>query len=250
MTARSETAGLAVAIVQARMGSSRLPGKTMERLGDCLVVDWVVDRLRSASTIAEVIVATTDVQADDVLVEHLESRDVRVVRGSSGDVLGRYAYALTHTDAQILVRVTADCPFIDPSIVDLGVSTLVDKAADYASTHLDGRFPRGLDAEALTRAALLRAHSEAVGAQEREHVTPFIYRNLEAFNCVPIVAPAWAARPDLRFTLDEESDLELLREVVAALGSDCLLGARTVISFLNDHPAIASLNSVVEHRNI
>lgn len=250
MTARSETDTFAVAIVQARMGSSRLPGKTMERLGDCLVVDWVVDRLRGASTIADVIVATTKLPADDVLVEHLESRNVRVVRGSSEDVLGRYADALKHTDAEILVRVTADCPFTDPSVVDLGVTTLVGKAADYASTHLDGRFPRGLDAEAFTRAALLRAHSEAVEPQEREHVTPFIYRNLEAFSCVPIVAPAWAARPNLRFTLDEESDLKLLREVVAALGSDCLLSARTVISFLDDHPEVAAVNRDVEHRNI
>ena len=250
MIERSQASGGVAVIVQARMGSSRLPGKTMEPLGDRLVIDWVMERLRSASLVTEVLVATTDLVEDDVLVEHLRGQGVFTVRGSPDDVLSRYVRALDDTSAQILARVTADCPFIDPGIVDLGVTRLVECKVDYAATGLDGRFPRGLDAEVFTREALTRADAETVNAEEREHVTPFIYRNPDIFRCTPIVAPGWAARPDLRFTLDEPADLDVLNAVIEALSADPTTPTRDIIDFLDKHPEVVAMNASVEHRTV
>lgn len=241
--------GVAV-IVQARMGSSRLPGKTLADLGGRPVIDWVVNRCRAAGTVGEVIVATTDRSEDDPLVAHLEERGVPVVRGSSDDVLDRYRVALASTDAELLVRVTGDCPFVSPEIIDLGVAALLDGDADYAATGLDGRFPRGLDAEVVRRAALLEASEDAVDGEEREHVTLFIYRRRDRFSCVPIDAPAWVLAADVRFTVDEPVDLEVAREVVGGLGDDVLVPAQRVIEHLRAHPDLAARNADVEHRNV
>ena len=250
MTQRSQAIPSAVAIVQARMGSSRLPGKTMEPLGDWRVVDWVVHRVAAADAVRDVIVATTDLPGDDVLVEHLGAQGVEVARGRSDDVLARFVGALVSTDAALVVRVTADCPFLDPGVIDLGAATIVDAHADYVATGLDGRYPRGLDVEVFRREALLRAHRETSDPEEREHVTPYIYRHPEVFRCAPIGAPGWAARPDLRFTLDEPADLALLRAVVRDLGSDRLLATRDIVSYLDAHPDVVAMNAGVEHRNI
>lgn len=242
-----------VAIIQARMGSSRLPGKTLERLGDRLVLDWVTQRAARSSSLDQVIVATSDRPEDDAIAAHLAGTDTAVVRGSADDVLDRYRAAVEWaalSDDDIVVRITADCPFVDPSLVDLAISTIQDGDADYASSHLDGRFPRGLDIEAVRVPVLMRAAREATDPVEREHVTPFVYRRTEEFGCATIVAPDWAQHPEVRFTLDEPDDLRLLRAVVDGVPGAFENPSEAVVAFLVANPDIAAINADVAHRNI
>ena len=234
-------------IVQARMGSTRLPGKTLRTLGDRPVLDWVIERVAMAREVDEVIVATSTRPEDDAIADHLDGSDVAVVRGSADDVLARFGNALAVTEAQLIGRVTADCPFVQPELLDQAVATV--RGHDYVATGLDGRFPRGFDLEFIRRSALEQAVDEATDPLEREHVTPFIVRRPERFDHVALEAPQWARRPDLRPTLDEPDDLVLLERIVDELAAtpDTLSG-RAVINFLDEHPDIASINQHVHHR--
>ncbi|MEO1062027.1 MAG: glycosyltransferase family protein [Actinomycetota bacterium] len=238
-------------IAQARMGSSRLPGKTLEPLGDGTVLDWVVARAAAGELVDEVLIATSRDPLDDPIEARCAALGVQCVRGEPLDVLARYGAALHVTDAGEIVRITADCPLVDPSIVDLAISSRRDQDLDYVSTSLDGRFPRGLDVEVVRRSVLEVAEREAVDADEREHVTLFVYRRPERFSCGPVVAPSWARHPELRITVDEAPDLEVVRRVVDGLGPDPLgFGADDVVRFLSAHPDIVAINRDVHHRHV
>jgi spore coat polysaccharide biosynthesis protein SpsF len=236
-------------VIQARMGSTRLPGKSLMTLGDRPVLAWTVQRARRAPGVDEVLVATSDGPEDDPIEEQCAALDAGCVRGSSADVLDRYRLALDSTPADVIVRLTADCPFVDPGIVAAAVTAL--DGADYASTVIDGRYAKGLDAEAMRRDVLLAAAAEATAADEREHVTLFIYRRRDRFDCRPAVAPEWARRPDLRFTVDEDADLQLVRAVVDGLAAtpETLTGP-DVVGYLDAHPEVATLNRSVQHRHV
>lgn len=239
-------------IVQARMGSSRLPGKTLEQLDDSTVLDWVIDRVTMAESVDDVIVATTTSVEDDVIESHLAGRNTTCVRGSDHDVLDRYVKAAASTSAEYIVRVTADCPLIDPRLIDAAVRQVrTDPRPDYVSTSLDGRYPRGLDVEAFTRNALIEAASHAVDPAEREHVTLFVYRNPDRFRCAAVSALPELHRADLRLTVDEPADLAAVRAVVAGVGqSSATLATIDVIRFLDDHPEVVDINRSVQHHNV
>jgi spore coat polysaccharide biosynthesis protein SpsF len=237
------------AIVQARMGSTRLPGKTLMNLGGVPVVDWVTSRVAMTSGLDDVIVATSDQPADDVLTRHLVGRGERVVRGPAEDVLGRFQQALAVTDADPIVRITADCPFVQPELISLGLTTFLESGADYLGTALDGRLPRGFDLEVIQRGALESAALEAHDPVEREHVTTFLVRRPERFRHAALAAPEWAWRPDYRICLDEPADLTALRAVVDALrATPESLDGRAVIAFLDANPQVVALNRSVVHR--
>lgn len=232
------------------MGSSRLPGKTLMELGGYPLLEWAVTRAARARLVDEVVVATSTDTADDRVADLAIRLGARCIRGSIDDVLDRYRQACLVTGAGTVVRVTADCPLIEPEIIDATVSTLAAAGADYASTSLDGRFPRGLDTEAVRASVLLLAAGEAVDPPEREHVTLFVYRRPGRFKCVPVVAPAWADRPDLRVTVDEADDLAVLRAAADAIGASPQVHAGAVLEFLSAHPEVAAGNAAVRHRNV
>jgi spore coat polysaccharide biosynthesis protein SpsF len=240
------------AIVQARMTSTRLPGKVLLPIGGAPVLAWVTGRAAMARTIDEVVLATSTDESDDVVAAWAGSSGVRVVRGALNDVLDRYRMAAeTVPDADVVVRLTADCPLLDPGVVDLTVRAL-DGGADYASTSLDGRYPRGLDAEAVRRDVLLTAAREFDDGPEREHVTLGVYRRPERFRCVPVVAPAWAQRPHLRLTVDEPDDYTLVTLLVEELGSPGwdAFDTEAALDLLDRRPDLAALNAGVAHRNV
>jgi spore coat polysaccharide biosynthesis protein SpsF len=237
------------AIVQARMGSTRLPGKVMRELGGLPVLDWVTQRVGMAHSVDEVVVATSTHPDDDLIAEHLAIQGITVVRGSEHDVLARYGDALAHTDATRIVRITADCPFVQPALIDLAVSQC--EPFDYVCTALDGRFPRGFDLEVVRRSALEEAVRESTHPEEREHVMPFIYRRPQRFAVTSFEPPRWARRPDLRLTLDEPADMQLMTCVVDSLQvTPRTLTGEQLVEFLDAHPDVASINQTVEHRNI
>lgn len=243
------TTARAVAIIQARMGSTRLPGKSLADLGGTPVVDWVHRRVAAAGGIDAVIVATTDLANDDALADHLADQDVTVVRGDADDVLARFGLALTTTDAEFIVRITADCPFVQPVLIDRALGMIGD--ADYVPSGHDGHMPRGFDLEVIRRTALETALAEAIADDEREHVTPFIARRPERFPTVPFVAPQWAQRGDLRLTVDEQVDLDVVRAIVEGMGvtPDSLTGP-DLMAFCDAHPEITALNAKVDHRTV
>jgi spore coat polysaccharide biosynthesis protein SpsF len=244
-----------VAIVQARMGSSRLPGKVMMRLGGAAVLEHVVWRVLDSGAFDDVVVATTTSPADDVVAEQAALYGARVFRGSEADVLGRYAAAAADADADVIARVTADCPLIDPGclasmVVLFRRESQVDVPAAMVTNARLRTFPRGLDAEVFSRAALVAAHKEAVKDYEREHVTPYIYEHPEKFRVVDFVAET--DRSDLRLTLDTPEDLALLQRIFdsAPPGTARDLGIGRVLRLLDANPDWLAINAGVRQKTL
>jgi spore coat polysaccharide biosynthesis protein SpsF len=208
----------ALAVVQARMSSSRLPGKALVELDGRRALDMVLDRLERCRELAGTIVATSDDPSDDALVVALAAR-VPVLRGPLDDVLTRYELAAREHPSDAVVRVTADCPLIDPEVVDLVVSRWRASDAAYAANVIEPRtFPKGMDTEVMTVEALRAAAAEATDPFDREHVTPFIRSRPERFpqESVRLEPPA----ADLRLVLDTREDLTQLRAIVERHGHD------------------------------
>lgn len=203
--------GSPVVIVQARMTSTRLPGKVLlPALGRPLLA-WQLDRLRQVRNDVRVAVATTTERTDDPIVGLCESMGIPVVRGSEDDVLGRYHLAAEQLRADPIIRVTSDCPLIDPDITRAVLQLYETTGSDYVSNTLERTFPRGLDTEAMSRGALDTAWREASAPFEREHVTPYLYRNPDRFQLTNF-------RNDFdegerRWTIDTPADLAFVRAV-------------------------------------
>lgn len=204
-----------VVIVQARMQSTRLPGKVLRLVGDTPLLRLVLDRARAATTVTEVVAAIPDCSADDELAAAAAAWGYHVVRGDERDVLSRYVKAAHQADADVVIRVTGDCPLIDPVLIDLAVEMLTaDPTLAYVA--LGDRFPDGEQVEVMRRETLEHAHAEAVLPSEREHVTPYIRNHPELFP-TKIVEHDRDLR-GVRLSVDEEADLEVIRALVAALG--------------------------------
>jgi spore coat polysaccharide biosynthesis protein SpsF len=240
-----------VAIVQARMKSTRLPGKVLEPIQGEPMLAWVVERARLAETIGEVIVATTTDQLDDAIVDQCRARNIKVFRGDPVDVLDRYWRALEASDAEIIVRLTADCPFIDPDLIDETVRILLEaeNAIDFAATRLpwERTYPIGLDVEVCTREVLKIAWKEADETHHREHVMPYLYENPERFRI--LLLNAEKDYGDLRWTVDTKEDLAFIQEIVARLPDRTSFRWRDILSIIHEEPELKEINAGVVHKN-
>jgi spore coat polysaccharide biosynthesis protein SpsF len=237
-----------VAILQARMGSTRLPGKVLMDLGGETVLARVVRRLRRAKLIDELVVATSDSRIDDAIVRECHRLDVPTFRGSEGDVLDRYYQAARLCTADTVVRITSDCPVIDPQLVDETIRAFQQQHADYASNALSRTYPRGLDTEVLTTVALERAWNDAHKPYEREHVTPYLYEHPELFRLVSQCGQIDYSQ--YRWTLDTPQDLELLRAIYARFSNQDNFGWGEVIQLVEREPELAELNSGVIQKTL
>jgi spore coat polysaccharide biosynthesis protein SpsF len=235
------------AIIQARMGSTRLPGKVLMSLGGRTVLEWVVRAARSASSVDDVVVATSTADADDAVASAAGALGCRVVRGSEHDVLARFLQAADVADADAIVRLTADCPLLDPALIDQVVSLWRrDPALGYVSTTLERTLPRGLDVELVTREALRRVDPHATG-HDRVHVTSRIYASdSREPRAGIVVAPA---RAELRVTLDTPEDAAMLRRLIECL-PDRPPSWREVVTTLDAHPEIVALNAGVAQKRL
>ncbi len=236
-----------VAIIQARMGSTRLPGKVMKMLQDKTVLSHVITRVKACPRLDEVVVATTDLAADDVIVEESEMYGVPCFRGSEQDVLSRYYHAAREQHADVIVRVTSDCPLFDPEVLtamldDFFARQRKGEALDYLSNTLKRSYPRGLDAEIMTFAALKRAYKEATKPFEREHVTPYIYLHPEIFYLA-----SFKQEEDLsfyRWTLDSEEDFKFIKAVYTALSLKYeQFSTDEVLALLDKRPDLIEINA-------
>lgn len=235
-----------VAVVQARMSSSRLPGKVLRPLGDRPVLDWVLRAAVSAREVDGVILATSVDPSDDETVRQAERRaGVRVHRGPLDDVLDRFVGALDGDDAAGVVRLTADCPLLDPELIDFVVRTWrATPSLDHLTTTNPRCLPRGLDVELVSRRALQEVAAEATGP-DRVHVTSAVYRSPDRYSVAGLTLHPNAA--DLRVTLDTPEDAALLDGLVATM-SDAAPRWRDVVALLRARPDLAALNAEVEQK--
>jgi spore coat polysaccharide biosynthesis protein SpsF len=275
----------ALILVQARMGSSRLPGKVLRDIAGKPMLEWVVQRARRAGCAAQVAVATTTDAGDDAVEAFCRGRGIPVFRGSVYDVLDRFYQAAAFFEARTLVRLTADCPLIDPELIDMTAGALHGRlaAADFpgAAVHVQAfderglpvemepadsgepvfdfaanrlpppwkrTFPIGLDTEACTFAALERAWKEAAVPYEREHVTPFLYDLPGRFRVAVL-----DHQPDygsLRWTVDTPEDLETLQQIAACFGGRDDFGWLEVLDLVERRPELKEINRQVAHKTM
>lgn len=209
-----------VAVVQARVGSSRFPAKMLAPLGPRTLIEWVLGRVVRATTLDEVVLATSDRPENDPLEEVAKALGILVVRGDEHDVLSRFVNAAELSDAQWIVRVCADNPFIDAGEIDRLVRFAVNNDVDYAFNHLnrlDNHYADGFGAEMMTRTTLLRLARFALDSSDREHVTTGIWNGTVECRVRTFDAPPELAYPHLRFDVDTPEDLRRL-ERLASLG--------------------------------
>jgi spore coat polysaccharide biosynthesis protein SpsF (cytidylyltransferase family) len=203
------------AIIQARMGSTRLPGKVLAPVGDRPLLAFVVAAVQAMAGVNAIVVATTTAPADRAVMALAERLGVRGFAGDEEDVLDRYYQAARALGAEAVVRVTADCPLLDPTISSAVVARFHRGDVDYASNCSPRTYPDGLDTEVIAFDALEQAWREAELPSEREHVTPFIWKRLERFRIAAVTGATDLS--GLRWTVDEPEDLEFVRAVCERL---------------------------------
>jgi spore coat polysaccharide biosynthesis protein SpsF len=238
-----------IGVIQARMGSTRLPGKVLRPIAGRPMLEHVVERVRAATGVDAVCVATTTLAQDDVLADWCAAWSVSCHRGPELDVLARTVGAARGLGAALVVRVTSDCPLYDPRLLDemlAARAALPGPVAHYSNCRRRS-YPRGLDTEIVSLEALEAAASEAQLPSEREHVTPYILSHPERYATADHLNPAgdWSAH---RWTVDAPEDLELVRRIYGALASQGLFGTQDVLRLLEAHPDWLEINAGVRQK--
>ena len=234
------------AIVQARCGSTRFPAKVFADINGKPLIWHVVDRLKYTNKIDKIIIATTVSPKDDRIEDWCKENKVDCFRGSEEDVLNRYYSASEAFPSDYIVRITADDPFKEPAVIDAVITKLLEEGYDHVTNNLPPSFPEGLDCESFTKASLDYSEKHAVNAFEREHVTQYIYHHPEIFKIGNVSCDKQLSH--LRWTIDKEVDLEMVRAVYAKRDPKnkgiLLLGE--ILQILKDNPEIEKINSEVE----
>jgi spore coat polysaccharide biosynthesis protein SpsF len=237
-----------VAIIQARMGSSRLPGKVLMDISGATMLDRVVSRVRQARLLNQIVVATSTKSIDDPVVRETERLNVFSFRGSENDVLDRYYRTAQSFRADVIARVTSDCPLIEPKIIDKVTNAFLNGGLDYSSNTLVRTYPRGLDVEVFSIAALTKAWEQASKDYQRVHVTPFLYENPGLFKLQSITSKCNYSK--YRWTVDTSEDLELVRRIYKLLGDNRAFSWRDVLTLIKSHPELETVNSQVNQKEI
>ncbi len=240
-----------VAIIEARMGSSRLPQKTLMDVTGKSLLERVVDRLKLAKSVDEVIVATSVSTGDDRIEELCRKRDILCFRGSENDVLGRVYAAAVQFRADVVVQCGADCPFYDPNLVDLLVYSLVLGGYAYAANDMELTFPEGIDAHVILASALADSACFAVRSDEREDTPRYLWNNSDRhpiFNLKAVPGTLYN-RPEIRLTIDYAEDMELCRHLYEGLSGRGDFTTRELIGLIDSHPEWVKINAACEQQS-
>ena len=263
-----------VAIIQGRMSSSRLPGKILADIAGQPMLQRVFIRTSRAATVTETIFATTTDPSDDPVAEYCDFSGIPFTRGSLYDVLDRYYQTAKSVKADVVVRITADCPVIDPGLIDDVVNTVINDRSSVISSEFDfaanrlpppwGRtYPIGLDTEVCTFAALERAWKEAKEPQHREHVMPYFYEGVELITDNRLLHTGISPRGfriallhhttdfgDYRWTVDTPEDLEFMRQVYSRFDGRDDFSWKEVLDLVHDNPDLMKINAGVRHKTL
>ncbi len=232
-------------VIQARMGSTRLPGKVLMPLGEKTVLDWVVESCQRSKRADEVIVATSDQSQDDAIARHLAQKEISFFRGEESNVLKRFYDCAYKHKLDLIVRVTADCPFLDPDVIDRLIDLSVQSQADYTGTASQTirTFPHGIDAEVIVFPALEEAFQNARSDFEKEHVCPYIHTTKsQDFKQVYLEAKKKEYAPEIRITLDTQQDYDACKALVKVLPK--AFNTETIVSIYKKNPQLKEINPV------
>jgi len=240
-----------VAIIQARYGSTRLPGKILMEINDKSILDYVINQVQYSKKIDKIVVATTKKTQDDLVVNSINSSNVEVFRGSENDVLDRYYQCAKNCNANVIVRITSDCPLIDPTLIDRCILEFQNSDYDYISNvnklektswiyHLNG-FPLGFAVEVFTFDALERSWKNAKKPSEREHVTQYIPNNPKLFKIGSI--ENFNDFSDIHLAIDHQADFDLVKLVIEHFPDGEIYNLEKIISFFEDNPHLKLINS-------
>ena len=237
------------AIVQARTSSTRLPEKVLKNLpfdGNITVLEQVIRRLKRSKMLDEIIIATTTDENDEKIVNIAKKENILWFKGSKDNVLERYYLAAEENDLDIVVRITSDCPCVDPDIVDILVEHHINSNSDYTSNTLTRTFPVGLDVEVINFNALKKCYDNAESDLEKEHVTMYVHNNLDSFKTENIKALNESYGPQIRITLDTEEDYALLCAVFDYIyKKDNFFKSEDVINLFKDKPWLQVINKKI-----
>lgn len=237
-----------IAIVQARTGSKRLPQKVLARLTDLCILEFVLERCKLSKKLKKIVLATTNLEEDDPVERIGRSMGIEIYRGSENDVLHRYIGAAEQTQAQLIVRITADCPLIDYAVIDDVIEAYRDKPSDYV--FIDG-YPNGLGAAELVRLSALKRAIEETSPGDvyyREHVITYIIDNPHKFSLNILQSPPALRCPEIRLCVDEPADFEVAKLICEHFRPRLDFSSAEILDFLDRNPQIIALNSYVQQK--
>ncbi|MEK4173669.1 glycosyltransferase family protein [Lysinibacillus sp. FSL L8-0312] len=239
-----------VAIIQARMGSTRLPGKILKEINEKPLLSYQLERLSNSIFINEFVIATTKKEQDDKIITFCEEQNILYYRGSETDVLERYYETAVEFNADVIVRITSDCPIIDVQVVDKTIGFFLEKGHfDYVSNTIERTYPRGLDTEIFTFAALEKAYKEATLEREREHVTAFFYSNPNIFKIANVKNDFDYSK--FRWTVDTTEDFELIKNIIQALYvKNPRFTLLDTVNVMKENPDWFNINAHIEQKKI
>lgn len=238
-----------VATIEARMSSSRLPGKPLLQAKGISMLEHLVRRLKTCNSLDEIILATTTNKADDILDRHSKELKISSFRGSEEDVMQRVLDAAIFYEADVIVEITGDCPIIDPQLIEQAISIYKNNDADYVSNGNIRSYPDGMDVQVYSTAVLSRSASMTNDPLDREHVTLHIRNNPKLFSRINIISPPELFWPDLGLTLDEEDDYKLLKKIISFFEKrNPIFSCYEVISYLKKNKHLLSINASVSRK--
>jgi spore coat polysaccharide biosynthesis protein SpsF (cytidylyltransferase family) len=243
-----------IAVIQARMGSTRFPCKTLEKIGDWSLIELVLKRVQQSTKIDKVVLATSVNPNNDVLVEHVEQMGFSVFRGSEEDVLSRFYLAAESFEPTYVVRITGDCPLISPRLIDEAIESVIEKQVDYLALSIGAdkskAFPRGFDVEVITFKALSEAAERATEKYEREHVTPYLYTHRDSYSIRILEPETEVSRPSYRLCVDTKLDLEVILKLHQYFKDGLIdIDFPEIIEYLDKNPDIVRMNQSVTQKH-
>jgi len=233
-----------VASIEARMTSTRLPGKVLMTILDKPILEYIIERLQCSKYITDIVVATTTNEQDNAIQSLCNQLHIKCYRGNEDDVLGRLVDAHQYMNTNIIVEITGDSPVIDPAIVDRTISEYLNNTVDYVSNTIQKTFPIGMRSQVFSFDLLKQISTLTQDKEDREHVTSYIYRNPSVYKILNVSANNDEFWPDLRLTLDYPEDFEVIKFIIEQIYPEKnTFGLNDIIQLMKKYPEIVQLNS-------